>query len=135
MVQIFRQDTPGGKAPLRTLAKDMMTKSVLRVFIVLFFHFFHLFFVLPVHRGGGEYGEEWHSGGTLGNKQNVFDDFTAAARYLAAEGYTTKDQLAIMGGSNGGLVSVCACVHDIFGGGSRVCLKVAAMVSKRLVVG
>lgn len=57
------------------------------------------------HRGGGEFGEEWHAGGTIHKKQNVFDDFIAAARYLTAERYTTKDQLAIMGGSNGGLVT------------------------------
>ncbi len=55
-------------------------------------------------RGGGEYGEEWHRAGMLENKQKVFDDFTAAADWLVARRYTTCDRLAIMGGSNGGLL-------------------------------
>jgi prolyl oligopeptidase len=61
-------------------------------------------FVIANLRGGGEFGEEWHEAGALTHKQNVFDDFFAAADYLVAQHYTTPARLAIIGGSNGGLL-------------------------------
>ena len=72
----------------------------------------------PGLRGGDEFGERWHEGGMLGNKQNVFDDLYASAEWLISQGYTSNKRLVAFGGSNGGLLVGAAATQrpDLFNG-------------------
>lgn len=86
-------------------------------------------YVMAIIRGGGEYGEAWHQAGARFNKQNCFDDFAAVARHLVATGVTLPRSLGILGGSNGGLLTlVCALQNPTLYGAAVAQVPVADMI-------
>jgi len=88
---------------------------------------------IPNLRGGGEYGESWHQAGMLDRKQNVFDDFIACAEWLISSGYTSRERLAIQGGSNGGLLVGAVMVQRPDLAGAVICqVPVADMLRYHL---
>ena len=90
---------------------SISVEAAFRPAVLTFIKHFGGVYAQPNLRGGGEFGESWHEAGTKERKQNVFDDFHAAAEWLIEHKYVAKDKLAINGGSNGGLL-VGACVNQ-----------------------
>ncbi|KAI9917523.1 hypothetical protein PsorP6_013094 [Peronosclerospora sorghi] len=112
MFLVKRKDAPkSGHLPVYLYGYGGFNISLTPGFSVsrlVFIQHFNGMLALPNLRGGGEYGEQWHQAGMVHKKQNVFDDFHAAAEYLIQEGYTNADKIAIHGGSNGGLLVAAA---------------------------
>jgi prolyl oligopeptidase len=107
MFVVHRQDMPfDGSNPTLLYGYGGFDISIPPQFVISWAIWLEMGGVLALAnlRGGGEYGEEWHRGGMGADKQNVFDDFIAAAEYLIDVGYTSTPKLAIGGGSNGGLL-------------------------------
>lgn len=98
---------PNGATPTLLYGYGGFNISLTPTFSATLFQWFEAggVFAMPNLRGGGEYGDAWHEAGVLAKKQNVFDDFIAAAEWLIANGYTNPEKLAIRGGSNGGLLT------------------------------
>jgi prolyl oligopeptidase len=110
-ISMFLVHAPGlamsGRTPTLLTGYGGFNVNETPQFLPTLFHWFEAggLFALPNLRGGGEYGDAWHEAGMRGRKQNVFDDFIAAAEWLIAAGWTSPERLAIAGGSNGGLLT------------------------------
>lgn len=123
MFIIHKKDyVPQKNSPTFIYAYGGFNVNILPSFVperVFFVQHFDGVYAIPNIRGGGEYGQKWHQGGRLLKKQNVFDDFQAAAQYLIDNEYTVPSKIVINGGSNGGLL-IGACVNqrpDLYGAG------------------
>ncbi len=118
LVPVFitqRRDTPrDGSAPTLQYAYGGFRINITPTYSRRFHAWLELGGVLavPQLRGGREFGENWHKGGSLGRKQNVFEDFKACARHLVEQRYTRHDRLTLAGGSNGGLLVAATVIQD-----------------------